>query len=100
MQREVYILVVVLAATLDSNFNWLFFIILYKLAHLIPLSPLSAGSKFVRLSRLKNETLQIIGFEGFFNLNNIASIQSKSITTFIFNMLQEVRIHLGSENII
>jgi len=51
-------------------------------------------------SRLKNITLQIVGFEGFFNLNNIAPFSLKSITTLNLNTLQEVRIHLSSENII
>jgi len=35
----------------------------------VVLNPLEISSKIVQGGRLENETLQIIGFEGFFNLN-------------------------------
>ncbi|OQP60624.1 hypothetical protein A3860_32955 [Niastella vici] len=40
-------------------------------------------------SRPKNETLQIYKFEGFFNLNYIEFIHSKSIIALILNTLEQ-----------
>jgi len=39
------------------------------------------------LSRLKNEALQMIEFEGLFNWDNIEFIYSKSVIALILNIL-------------
>jgi hypothetical protein len=48
------------------------------------------------LPDLKNETLQIIAFEGFFNLNNLNPSRYKN-HCFQFEYVREVRIQSGSQ---
>jgi hypothetical protein len=43
----------------------------------------------VQSTRLKNEALQMVEFEGLFNLYNIESILSKSFIVLILNTLEQ-----------
>jgi hypothetical protein len=43
----------------------------------------------ILLSRLENKTLQIVGFEGFFNVNNFESIQGKSAIALNLDTLEK-----------
>jgi hypothetical protein len=43
----------------------------------------------IQFTRLENKTLQIVGFEGFCNVNNFESIQGKSAIALNLNTLEK-----------
>jgi hypothetical protein len=59
---------------------------------------LKTSSTIVQSARRKNETLQVVGFEGFFNLKNSLFINRKSAIVLNLNELVGVRILLDQSS--